>query len=311
MPPPNLQMTKKLLSILPLMLCFVHIGAPAEVFFTPYSKKQECANEIIIQGEITARTTTLIKNMIEKNFNSSQCSDFSYRLAFLDSSGGSVDDAMRIGYMLRDNEFEVRVKKFDKCYSSCVLILAAGVRRMPFGQIGIHRPYLEYLGTDKTIDEIKEVRSQLNARIEKYLEAMEVSTKLLDDMISIEPERLKILDMSELENYRLTGQPISIDERNTAAMAYMFGLKSSEFRVKSLSANKICEAKYPFFEDSRLNEIAELRYVCWIAAILGVAESIAKNKEALVKSSCKNFPSFPISKRQKFLDCKRKLYLNE
>ncbi len=264
---------------------------------------------ITIHGEITAETTAKVKNAIDNNFNHPKCLGISYRELFIDSSGGSVDEAMQIGHLLRENEFVVSVRKPDRCFSSCVLILASGIRRNAFGRIGIHRPYLEYLANGKTIEEIRKIRIQINSRISRYLDAMEVSQKLLDDMMSIEPERIKVLSLAELENYRLTGQPMSVDERNTVILAYIFGLKSAEFRERSAQADNICEDKYPLLEN-KFTETANSRRICWIATILGVSETIARNKDVNADTYCVKFPRFPVSKSQKFFDCKRNIYLN-
>jgi hypothetical protein len=55
--------------------------------------------------------------------------------------GGDVDAAMKIGQIIRENEWPVTVSGNSKCFSSCALIYIAGVSRMNVGVIGLHRPY--------------------------------------------------------------------------------------------------------------------------------------------------------------------------
>ena len=57
--------------------------------------------------------------------------------------GGDVDAAMKIGQIIRENEWPVTVSGNSKCFSSCALIYIAGVSRMNVGVIGLHRPYFE------------------------------------------------------------------------------------------------------------------------------------------------------------------------
>jgi hypothetical protein len=60
---------------------------------------------------------------------------------YLDSPGGEVDAALKIGQIIRKNEWSVTVPGNSKCFSSCALIYIAGVWRMNVGLIGLHRPY--------------------------------------------------------------------------------------------------------------------------------------------------------------------------
>lgn len=90
-----------------------------------------CGTQVIIGGQ---------KYTVEK----STSQDSSSQTVFLISSpGGSVSEAMRIGRYIRQNKMRVVVPDSGKCFSSCVYILAAGVIKWPWGDIGIHRPYFD------------------------------------------------------------------------------------------------------------------------------------------------------------------------
>ena len=61
----------------------------------------------------------------------------------LDSKGGDVLAAMRIGQLIRKLEGRTTVAARAKCHSACALIFIAGVERTDLGEIGLHRPYLD------------------------------------------------------------------------------------------------------------------------------------------------------------------------
>ena len=80
---------------------------------------------------------------------------------FLNSSGGDVEEAMKIGRYFKKNEFSVSVAYGDSCYSSCVFLLAGGVDRHAVGKVGVHRPYFGSLDKSLTTSQIKEFREKL------------------------------------------------------------------------------------------------------------------------------------------------------
>jgi hypothetical protein len=61
---------------------------------------------------------------------------------YLDSPGGNVEAAEKIGHIIRKYEAWVFVRSNAKCFSSCALIFIAGSRRTNLGVVGLHRPYL-------------------------------------------------------------------------------------------------------------------------------------------------------------------------
>jgi len=64
----------------------------------------------------------------------------------LDSQAGSIDAAIEIGRIVRKSQMMVVVDADSKCASACVLIFAAGVMRMNYGPVLVHRPYGEATG---------------------------------------------------------------------------------------------------------------------------------------------------------------------
>ena len=303
---------KNLISCFAALLIFLLTSVTnAEVLFYPDSQDKECISRIKLQGEITRETTKAISSVIDKNINHPRCIEKVSRIFDLDSDGGSVDEAIKIGNILRENEYWVFVREQDRCLSSCVLILASGIDRYAFGTVGIHRPYFSALDPSKSLDEIRKLRSEINLKISNYFDFMDVSKKLSDDMLSIEPEKIKLLSVSEMQEYRLIGKPASIDERDNAAFAYMYGLTSAEYRKKYQESYSICGKRYPLNDEAKFNENAEKRIYCQLSLVLGISEENAKRKNKLVIQTCGKLPKYPKSKRQNVWDCIRKIYVEK
>ena len=159
---------------------------------------------------------------------------------YLDSGGGDVESAMAIGRMLRQGEGITVLYENMTCASACVLIYAAGISRTSSGKIGIHRPYFFDLESNLSTSEIRKVREHLAFLMKEYLNEMDVATSLVDEMLSIPPESIKILSYDELVKYRLWGQDANYEEQMTAKSAARFGITSSEMRRRSLVAEKKC-----------------------------------------------------------------------
>jgi hypothetical protein len=160
---------------------------------------------------------------------------------FLNSTGGDVEEAMKIGRYFKKNEFSVSVAYKNICYSSCVFLLAGGVDRGVGGEVGIHRPYFGSLDKSLTTSQIKEFREKINLNLKTYLTEMDINPSLVDVMNSYPPEKMKILSDEELRTYRLNIEDANFEEKEVAKVAYSYNMTSSEWRVRSANARSQCE----------------------------------------------------------------------
>jgi hypothetical protein len=157
----------------------------------------------------------------------------------LNSTGGDVEEAMKIGRYFKANEFTVTVG--ETCFSSCVFLLAGGVDRYAYtGKVGIHRAYFGSIDKSLSSNQIRDLRDKLNSELKKYLEEMDINPSLVDAMNSYPPESMKVLSTDELKNFRLNVQDANYEEKQTAKLAYMNNMSSVEYRVKSSVANNSC-----------------------------------------------------------------------
>lgn len=126
----------------------------------------------------------------------------------LNSNGGEVLAAMKLGQLLRRNAVEVWVLGGSNCSSACVLVLAGGVSRV-VGQgarIGIHRPYF----TPEEFALLSHAESQESYRrmaqiVRSYLSEMGVDDSLFTEMMRVESRKLRFIDEDFAEAVRLHG----------------------------------------------------------------------------------------------------------
>jgi hypothetical protein len=127
----------------------------------------------------------------------------------LNSKGGSVSEALKIGRFVRSARLRTHIKINDVvvCYSSCFLILISGVERSAAStrdetRVGIHRPYFDketYLNSDSS--QIGERYQSLIDDIKSYFQEMEVSDILLSRMLNSASDQIDLLSVEDFNKY--------------------------------------------------------------------------------------------------------------
>lgn len=170
----------------------------------PYMGKNLCY-AITMDGPIQVSDTEKVLGLIEKM---GKVNGLTSRLGYvyLNSQGGDVHEAIKLGRLLRENKVQTLVGANDKCYSACVLVLAGGVARLPTGEIGIHSFY-SIASTKKGFNyEVEEQRYKGVAKeIEQYLRDMRVSVRLLDEMMNTPSATMRVLSLDEQQSTSLFG----------------------------------------------------------------------------------------------------------
>ncbi|SDI45037.1 COG3904 family protein [Pseudomonas panipatensis] len=123
---------------------------------------------------------------------------FASKVALLDSIGGSLAEAIKMGRLLREAGFDAWVPSNGVCQGTCVYLLAAGRTRQVRGYVGLHRPYFPN-GDSSLADAAGGSRYSPEA----YFREMDIAPSLLEDMARIEPGRMHVLSAAELTRYRL------------------------------------------------------------------------------------------------------------
>jgi hypothetical protein len=124
---------------------------------------------------------------------------FARKIVLLDSIGGSAPEAIRMGRLLRETGFEAIVPSNGLCQGACVYLLAAGHKRTVRGAVGLHRPYFSAGDSALAEQDHRGIRYDPMA----YFREMRVEPRLAEEMLRIEPGRMRLLSARELARYGL------------------------------------------------------------------------------------------------------------
>lgn len=129
----------------------------------------------------------------------------------LNSPGGSVNDAIAIGKLIREKGYATGVARGALCASSCPLVLASGATRTaePEAAVGVHQIYARVAAGDlptgaQAAGEAMSDAQKTTAIITRHLSAMGVDPALWLHALETPPTRLYYLSPEEMETYRLT-----------------------------------------------------------------------------------------------------------
>ena len=190
--------------------------------------------EVLLHGEITPRDYTHLIEQLRAGPTGKKVVFFQ-----LDSHGGNVQAAMRIGLFLRNNEASAEVSNGAVCASACVFVLAGAVVRTVQGRVAIHRPFNPN-DTDTSQESQKKTYLKLQGEIRKYLQDMNVSPALYDDMLYISPDSAKVLTNDELQRYGLLGWDPYFEQAWNAARAKELGISTRELSRRTARAYAQC-----------------------------------------------------------------------
>lgn len=131
-----------MLFIFVLFFCIFCITAEADVVYQKTALKDPFGRKIVrlkIENDIVEGDYEKFKEaIIDINQNDYRVDEDS---VMLNSRGGSMHDARKIGYLIRYNHLATKVERFAECGSACTFILVAGTCRMALGSVSLHRPW--------------------------------------------------------------------------------------------------------------------------------------------------------------------------
>lgn len=229
-------------------------GSRADVIIPPTSFdmrrwwSEHCQGQMYsfkINGEINANLESSVRRAIEIIMNENSQNLREHRIGgsfWINSSGGDVEAAIRIGRMLRSVNASVLVARSAQCYSSCVFLIVGAVDRLSIGQIGIHRPYFGAVGRGVPAAEVRNRINAIDNLIERYLQDMNVPVSLLHAMKSVRPEDIQILSEHDLQRFMLSSPDPVWDELDVARQAWEYGTSSAEFRRRRSNVESRCFA---------------------------------------------------------------------
>jgi len=203
---------------------------------------QACTLVVQITGEINDTAVAQLQRIVTRTRQEAAANGyfFSFLSIELNSPGGSVNAAMKIGGIARKEGPAVVVNRDAICLSACVLILAGGSFREINGIVGIHRPYFAVPRDEISAESTRAAFQTMLGDIRAYLREMNVAEGLADDMLHINPEDMRLLTRTDLMNYGLTEvDPVAM-ETFDLEQAQKYGLDTQEYMRRKKEAETQC-----------------------------------------------------------------------
>jgi hypothetical protein len=209
-----------------------------------YFQREWCGFPIKLVGEIDSGTVIKVQRLLEERSGwvGSRKPEEAGEL-IVDSTGGNVAAAIAIGRMLRVARMPISIPKGQQCISACVLVLAGAVTRNYGGRVGIHRPYFDLSNKLRPLqpNEVRLGYADLLQTIRTYLREMNVSERLADDMLAIDPVNVRYLQYDELEQYGLKWHDPVEQETLDLQEAQSLGLDRREYIRRQAIEQMKCE----------------------------------------------------------------------
>lgn len=188
-------------------------------------------------GAIQPSDFDLLRRMIEPRLAINN----TFRWFFLNSPGGDVATAMKIGRYIRWLEFDTIVNSNARCLSSCVFILASGLSKNVEGTniIGIHRPFGTSVGSVSREDATRKYR-EMTTEIYAYFSEMNIPQSLPEEMLRIPPEEMRMLTFDQTVQFGLVGKDPVAQEIDDSANAKRYGISRQEYLARRNRALNTC-----------------------------------------------------------------------
>jgi ATP-dependent protease ClpP protease subunit len=214
---------------------------------TKFEGKNECYFKIWLTGEIDSSTVNDVKEVLDRRrvWASDEIIGLGPGLGhdfYIDSPGGNIAAAMAIGRMIRKERLTLLVDKGHECVSACVMVLAGAAHRGIYGRVGIHRPYFELsIGSEPiTPDKVKTNYQKMLQEVRAYLREMNVSERLADDMLAIEPADVRYLSKNQLYDYGMKWVDPIEQETIDLQAAQALGLDRREYMRRETLRKALC-----------------------------------------------------------------------
>ena len=209
-----------------------------------------CKFNLRIYGQIDTQTVTKVQKALAH-----RPPNWRFNVT-LNSEGGDIDVAMKLGRVFREARARTQVEPTGSCQSACVLVFAGGVTRDTFGRrnIGIHRPALARVPQQTDMNAVKIATDDAVRRLRAYAAEMNISERLIDDMLVIPPEKIRWLSDEDRNAYGLGSMDPVYAETIVLDGAKRYGITPAEYRVRTERAKSECK------DEKGINPLA---YVGW------------------------------------------------
>ena len=169
----------------------------------------------------------------------------------INSPGGLISEAMKIGDFIAEKEMGVVVPAKGRCFSSCVFIYSAARTRsrVEMADIGVHRPFASEVSVELlSYSQYLEKYSSLTPLLKNYFSKYGVSPSLVDTMNTTPSDDIKLLSNEELESFGLGSHNVAAKELEKAKTIQLCGIDYHELHLRYHATVRLCR-----------NEIAKSR----------------------------------------------------
>jgi hypothetical protein len=130
----------------------------------------------------------------------------------LNSPGGSVNDALAMGRLIREKKFATEVEAGKYCASSCPLVFAGGVERRAGANaaIGVHQ--VAAVSASNALRDEMDVAQRISARCQRYLGEMGINLQVWVHAMETPHDRLFVFKPDELKSLNIvtaTATPVA------------------------------------------------------------------------------------------------------
>lgn len=193
---------------------------------------------LYLEGRISPDDVAIFKRSLEK------AEGYGLLMLILNSEGGDIATAIEIGRLVRRwPRSLVMLSQDSKCFSACVFVLAGGLHRHVDGKVGIHRPFSSTTNSN-TYESSQKTFRTLEQSAKAFLKDMNVPTTLYDEMMSVPPQKLRLLTEQELARFGIGQNDPVYQDNLDAETARALGLEKEAYLGRKERADRICEALY-------------------------------------------------------------------
>ena len=206
----------------------------------------ECKlNGLLLKGKITNNTLPQLKLGLKLLHARRNKTSTGGNILWLDSPGGLITEAMKIGDIIAEEDMEAIVLFKGHCYSSCVFIYAAAEVRSGIGDVGIHRPFTSEISTDSlSYSEYLKKYDVLTPVLKQYFGKYGVSPALVDSMNVTPSDEIKILSNEELDTYGLGYHNIAAKEYGKAQTIQICGQEYYDIHLNFHAFLESCRKRF-------------------------------------------------------------------
>jgi hypothetical protein len=163
------------------------------------------------------------------------------------SSGGSINTAIKVGEIIRKNELNTYLGRKKICSSACVLSFCGGVERLSLGSMYIHRPSFDSSTASENISQkIRETDWQLRS----FLANMDVSLQYLEVQDSVPFWKYRLIREQEKYEWRITGTDRTFEEIKLNQFSNSYKISRNKVHELVLKFEKHCYYDFSRFKKS-------------------------------------------------------------